>query len=430
MTNSGSLVLTESARSLPIVHCSISALSGAMNDPAGLEGLSRFSTRLMRRTAAGNSFTEVEERIDAMGASVGMDCGHGNASISGAVLSRNFEQFSQLLLEMFHGPGLQQSEMERLKRETVAEFLDILDDDEQLVNRWFTRTVFDTHPYGRTVLGTSESIEKIDVSDVQRCLQRHFTQGSLVVGFAGAVASEDVEAFVQRLDAGLPQYGESPQAVREPQISKGRRLVFVDKPERSQTQILMGGLGGHPQDADYIDLVIANTVFGGTFTARLSQEVRAKRGWSYGAYSSVAYERMRQAFSLWTFPAAADAAACLKLKFELLESWWQQGITSEELQRAKNYLTQSFAFARDTTSKRIGLSLEAVLLNLPKGFYDTYLQQIEAVTLESANAAIRNRISLQDMVISVVGTHAEVGSAIEDAIGGLQSSTVTPFNAP
>ena len=63
----------------------------------------------------------------------------------------------------------------------------------------------------------------------------------------------------------------------------GRHLVFVDKPDRTQTQILIGGLGTSAHDADHVPLIVANAVFGGTFTSRLMQEVRSKRGWSYGA---------------------------------------------------------------------------------------------------------------------------------------------------
>src|SRR5690606_30281998 len=123
----------------------------------------------------------------------------------------------------------------------------------------------------------------------------------------------------------------SVEAVTEPSPRSGRNLVVVDKPERSQTQILIGGLGSSPHDPDHVPLLVANTVFGGTFTARLSEEVRSKRGWSYGAYSSLPYDRRRQAFSMWTFPASTDAAACVALELQLLESWVTEGITEAEL---------------------------------------------------------------------------------------------------
>jgi zinc protease len=226
----------------------------------------------------------------------------------------------------------------------------------------------------------------------------------------------------------LPAGGNTPPPPPELAPSGGRRLLFVDKPERTQTQILIGGIGSHPSDADHFALTIANTVFGGTFTARLTQEVRAKRGWSYGAYSSLGYDRRRQAFSMWTFPKAEDAAACIQLELELLQQWWQSGITEEEFVWAKRYLVQSQAFARDTATKRIGLRLDEILNDLPPGHHDEFVPKIEAVTLEQANAAVRDRISLEHLSVVVLGTHAAIGEEVRKAVPDLVSERVVPFD--
>src|SRR5690606_32750779 len=96
------------------------------------------------------------------------------------------------------------------------------------------------------------------------------------------------------------------------------RVVIVDKPERTQTQILIGCLGTRPSDEDHTALVVANTVFGGAFSARLMQSIRAERGWSYGAYSSLPIDRTRQAFSMWAFPKTGDCAPCVELELAML----------------------------------------------------------------------------------------------------------------
>jgi hypothetical protein len=123
-----------------------------------------------------------------------------------------------------------------------------------------------------------------------------------------------------------------------------RRLVFVDKPERTQTQILLGEVGSHPRDADHISLHVATTIFGGTFTSRMMKAIRSERGWSYGAYARLPYDKERDAFSMWTFPAAKDAAACITLELELLNAWRDKGISARELAFAKRYLVRSHAF--------------------------------------------------------------------------------------
>ena len=93
----------------------------------------------------------------------------------------------------------------------------------------------------------------------------------------------------------------------------GRRLLVVDKPERTQTQILVGTMGTSAHDDDHVPMVVGNAVFGGTFTSRLMKEIRSKRGWSYGASARTGIDRRRQSWVLWTFPAATTpgpASSC------------------------------------------------------------------------------------------------------------------------
>jgi zinc protease len=428
MSADGPALLLERDAAIPLIHAGLSTRSGADEDPDGLEGLSRIAGRLMRRTAGGKSPDEVDARVDRMGASLGLDAGHGGVALSGVVLERSFADFMALLEETLTAPGLAEDELERLKRETNAELIEILDSDQQLAQRWFLRSVFAGHPYGRTVIGSERSLAAIGVADVRRCLEREFRRDSVLFGFAGAVDVERAQQAARSIWERLPTGGGAPLPPPEPVSEGGRRLVFVDKPERTQTQILIGGIGSHPSDPDHFALLLANTVFGGTFTARLTQEVRAKRGWSYGAYSSLGYDRRRQAFSMWTFPKAEDAASCLALEFELLERWWNEGISTEELVWAQRYLIQSQAFARDTATKRIGLRLDEMLNDLPAGWHDQFSERIAAVTLEQANAAVRNRISLEHLTVVVLGTHAAIGDEVKRAIPRLADERVVPFD--
>jgi zinc protease len=252
---------------------------------------------------------------------------------------------------------------------------------------------------------------------------------NLVFAFSGDIDRAQAEELVAELCSHL-ELGPAPRdSVGEPAVIPGRRLVFVDKPDRTQTQILIGGLGTHPRDEDHLALHVANTVFGGTFTARLTQEVRAKRGWSYGAYSSLPIDRRRQAFSMWTFPKAEDAAPCIKLELELLHDLRSKGITKKELAWAKKYLVRSHAFALDTASKRVGLLLDSALYGLPPGYYENYVERVKAVSLEQANAAVKARLSEQDLLVTVVGTASQIFDGIKASIPDLSSSEVVPYDA-
>jgi zinc protease len=133
---------------------------------------------------------------------------------------------------------------------------------------------------------------------------------------------------------------------------------------------------------------------------------------------------------MWTFPKSSDAAACIRLQIELLEQWHEKGVTQKELAWAKRYLVRSHAFAIDTAAKRVGLIIDELIYDLPPGYYKNYIDHVRAVTLAQVNAAIRNRISVNNLLVTVVGTESEIGGPVRDAIDGLRDVEVIPFDKP
>ena len=245
---------------------------------------------------------------------------------------------------------------------------------------------------------------------------------------SGDITAERAARFAESIAQALPEGEALADETPDPTLEAGRRLVIVDKPERTQTQILIGGLGSHPRDPDHLALAVANTAFGGTFTARLMQEVRVKRGWSYGAYSSLPFDRRRQAFSMWTFPKASDSVACIQLELEMLEAFRKNGLKKSELSWAKRYLIRSHAFAIDTASKRVGMKLDSNLYGLPAGYYENYLEALKGITLDDANRAVANRLSDENLRIVVVGTESVLGNDVRAAIPRLESSSVVRYD--
>jgi zinc protease len=424
----GAAVLLETSRALPLVSISIGLKTGAVLDAPGKEGTTRLLSRLMRRTAGGLEAQVIDTRIDSLGASLGADVAHSTMVFQATVISRSLNAFVDLLVDVLARPGLAGDELERLQRETLAELKDSLDDDRGLARRFFRRRFFGSHPYGRSVSGTPTSVPGISRADVQALFQRSFVRENLVFAFSGDLDAGGASQIAQRISDALPSGAAPLDTTPEPVAVPGRRLVIVDKPERTQTQILIGCLGSNARDEDHVPLLVANTIFGGTFTARMTQEVRSKRGWSYGAYSNVPIDRQRQSFSMWTFPKADDAGPCLRLELDMLRELRDEGVTKQELSWAKRYLVRSHCFAIDTAAKRVGLALDQALYDLPEDYYSRYLERVQAVTLEQANASVQNRLSVDDILVTVVGTNSVIGDAVRDAVVGLASAEVVPFD--
>ena len=426
----GSVLHSEPAGvGLPLVSLTVSFRTGGTSDPESKDGLLRLMLRLMRRGSKRLSASEVDGLVDRLGAEVSVEVAPTSSTLHAQVVSRNLDPFVALLNELLTSPAFDETELERLRRESEADLQEARDSDRGLANLWFRRTVFAGDAYARSANGRLSTLPNLRLADVHEAFARVVRKGNVVVGISGDISAEKATSVHHALLAGMPDGTATPLDLAEPSPVRGRSLVFVDKPERTQTQILVGRLGTHPRDADHVALSLANTAFGGTFTARLMQEIRAKRGWSYGASARLSIDKRRHAFSIWTFPAAEQAAECLALELSLWQAFYDQGVTKKEHRFFQKYLERSYAFEIDTAQKRLTQSVDLDLLDLPADYYSGYLAHLAAVTVEQANEAVRLRLNPESLVAVVVGTAETTYEAIRAAIPNLGASRIERFDA-
>lgn len=422
-----SRVFVENSRALPLVTVSVVFRAGAVLDAPGKEGVARATARLLRRGAGGRSAEQIDERVDALGAELATESSLSVTSLAFEVIRRNLDPMVDLARSVLDAPTFAEDELARLLREARAEIVESRDSDRTLVGRAFRRALFEGHPYARRVTGSLASLENIRVADVRGYHERHLTRANAFVALSGDIEEDEARRVAERLLSGLPEGVETPYGAPEPTPPEGARLVIVDKPARTQTQMVVGHLGTSPREPGHTAFAVANTAFGGTFTSRLTQEIRAKRGWSYGASSSISFDRRRDTYAMWSAPKNADSAPCLKLELELLAQFAKEGITAEELAFVKSYLLRSHAFDIDTARKRAHQRLDEAVYDVPPGFYGRFPERVAAVTLEDAVAAARTHVRPDDLVATVVGTASEVERDLR-AVRAWDRVDVVPFD--
>lgn len=419
--------LLERSDALPLVDLWVVCETGAMHDPDGREGALHLALRTLRRGTRSRSAREIDAAIDRLGAELSTSVDATTATIHAAVIRRNLPALLDLLAELLGEPTFPAAEFAQVAREVRADLIDSRDDDRTLAGRWFRRTLFAGHPFGRPASGTPRTLTALGRDHAVRTWKHTAVGTNVLLAAAGDITEEELLAFRDRILPRLPGGAAPAREVDAPRPLRGRRLVLVDKPARSQTQIYIGNLGTHPRDRDHHALVLGNTIFGGTFTARLMREIRSKRGWSYGASSRLGRDRAREAWSMWTFPAAADAPACIRLQLELLRKLLDEGVTERELNFARSFLVRGQAFEVDTPTKRLWQRLDRRLLSLPANFHDRYVERLQAVTRDEVNDALRRRLSADDLLVSVVATASELRAPLEKAIPDLASTLVVPY---
>jgi len=421
-------LLVEPCNQLPLVNVAVSFRGGRIHEPAGVSGLARLTARMLRRGSEGMSAEAVEQGIDRLGGEFGAHVGLGTSNVSFEVLTRNLAAMVDLVANLIAKPTVDDDELAKLKRQSEAETVRSRDSDSFLAGRALRRHLLRDHPHGRRIGGTIEEVRAIDAEAIRSFHAKHYSSSNAIVSICGDVEADAAEGIAERLLAQLPAGESIEYPATDPPPPRGRHLVVVDKPNRTQAQMVIGTLGTHPKDDDHTALLVANTAFGGSFTARLVQEIRAKRGWSYGASSLLSTSLVRETFSMWTAPATRDAAACLALQLEMLRAWVAEGIDQDELDFCKGYLRRSYAFEIDTAKKRLQQALERELFHLPDDFHERFVDHVDAVSLDDANAAIARRISADDLWISVTATEAAIGTELRDAAGPLVESIVDPYD--
>ncbi|HEX4448644.1 MAG TPA: pitrilysin family protein, partial [Polyangiaceae bacterium] len=229
----GTLLLLESSHDVPLVSIVVALRCGSTQDPQGKSGLSRIAMRMLRRGCGSLTSEQIDFRIDALGAEMAVDTSHSTVAVHAQVIARNLDAFVDLLGQMLGNPTFPDVELERLKRESAAEIVEARDNDRVVAQKALQRTLFEGHPYGRSSGGTTESVAAITRDDVLGFYKRFVVRGNVLVGISGDMTADRAPAIAAKLIAGLPAGERAPDPVVDPVMKPGRRLLVVDKPERT-----------------------------------------------------------------------------------------------------------------------------------------------------------------------------------------------------
>ncbi len=399
----------------PLVSFYISNRRGVACDPMGMEGLVAHTAELSFRGSGELGRDEFDERVDSLGAGLGIGTRRDFLTLRGTCLVRHLDTLFDLAEAALAGPRMEAAEHEQLVRETRYELDDLRDDDSSLAHRFFNRHVHPGHVYCRTALGTEQSLGRFGLEESSALHRQLFRKDDLVLGIAGPVDHAKLEQLGERIAhndaAALP----APNLLPPPPMP-GRRLILVDKPDREQCQVLMGHLVPAWGEQAHDRLHVVETAFGGMFTSRLMQEIRVKNGWSYGAGCMMHRALGSHAIQISLAPGADVCAPAIVRTLELFSDLQEKGLTPEELEFTRSYLQGSAAFERATANQRLFRKIQEEIHQLPSGFGDDYPKRLGTMSLKQINQACTEHLQPNDLCVVVVAT-ADTMLAKLEALG-------------
>ena len=386
---------------IPIVAIEMGFEAGAWLDPEGREGLSSLTMSMMDEGAGDLDAVAFSERADEISARFGFSAGRDGVSVSARFLIETLDESVDLLSLAMTSPRFDAEPLVRVRGQVLSGIAQGLTDPDTIASRaWFARA-FPDHPYGRPYSGTAESVSAITVEDMRAMRPRLLARGGVKISIVGAIGPEKAGEIVDRLLAGLPDETPEPTPRAETSPPAGIHVIREDVP---QSVAVIGQMGLRRDDPDYMAAFVMNYVLGGGgFTSRLTEEVREKRGLAYSVYS---YLSEREGTELY-MAGVQTANARIAESIDVIRAEWahmaEEGVTAEELEAAKTYLTGSFPLRFDSNAKIAGYLVFLQSEGLGPDYLDRRNGLVEAVTQEDIRRVAARLLRPETLSIVVVG---------------------------
>ena len=389
---------------IPFLSLSLHFRGGAALDPNGLEGLATMASGLLDEGAGeldSQAFrTELEDRAVRLSFDAGRDEFTGQLKTLTEHRARAFE----LLRLALTAPRFDAEPVDRIRSQLQANLRRRAEDPDYLAALTWFATAFPGHPYGRPVQGTIESLAAIERADLERFVDTRFSKDRLTIGVAGDVTAAELGPLLDLAFGDLPDHGALAEI--EPADPPATGTVVVRK-QVPQSQVLFGQAGLPRDDPDFYAAYVVNHMLGGSgFTARLTEEVREKRGLAYSVYS---YLYPLDHAPLWLGglgTANAAVGEALEVVRKEIAAMAAGEITQAALDDAKTYLTGSFPL-RLTTNDAIASTLVTMQVDdVGIDYLERRNDYIEAVTLADVRRVAARLYDPDRLLVVVVGEPA------------------------
>ena len=387
---------------LPVLALEFSFRGGLALDPVGKEGRSNMAVNLLTEGAGDLDSQAFATQVEDKAISMDFDANADSLTGSLKTLNEHRDAAIDLLRLAMTKPRMEAADIERVRAATLSAIARDNENPDYIARRTWMTTAFAGHPYGRPSRGTKESVTGLTEADLRAVIAQRFARDNLVVGAVGDITPEELGKVLDRAFGDLPAKS-APNDVPEATPAGAGRTIIVRRPV-PQSIILLGQPGIKRDDPDWFAASLVNYVLGGGgFNSRLMEEVREKRGLTYGIYTSLAsYDRAGIVMSS-SSTENTRAGRALDVTREVWTRMHEQGPTEEELANAKKYLTGSFALRLDSTT--------AIARTLVSVQYDklgiNYLNErddlINRVTLDDAKRVARRLLDPAKLFTVVVG---------------------------
>lgn len=401
-TAEGARVLFVEAHELPMFDLRLIFAAGSSQD-GDASGLAMLTNAMLNEGVPGKDTSAIAAGFEDLGADFSNGSYRDMALAGLRSLSEKDKRDAALKLfdQVIGQPTFPEEALTRIKNQVLAGFEYQKQNPGKLAALALFKQLYGDHPYARSSDGDEHSVPKITTAQLRAFHQKAYAAGNSVIALVGDLSRAEAETIAAQVSASLPKGPALPPTVA-PQVPKAG-VTHIEFPSK-QTHLLLAQLGITRNDPDYAALYLGNQILGGGgFGTRLMDQVREKRGLTYGVSSGFTGMQARGPFSIALQTRAELSEGTLKLVQDIVRDYLKSGPTQKELDDAKRELAGSFPLSTASNGDIVAQLGAIGFYDLPSDYLETFLTQVQGLSVEQVKAAMQRHLDPDAFVIVTAG---------------------------
>jgi len=365
--------------SIPFVAIEIVFDGGASIEDPAKRGATNLMMALLEEGSGELDARAFQETRESLAASYGFDSYDDSVSVSAVFLTENQDEAVALLREALVNPRFDQDAIDRVRGQVLSNIRSDANNPNRIANAALDAAAFGDHPYGTSIDGTAETVTALTRSDLLQAPRDALVTSRVHVGAAGDISAQELGMLVDLLLGDLPTDGPDLPVAVPFGLGGGTTIIPFETP---QSVALFAHEGIERDAGDFFAAFLLNQILGGSGPeSRLMHEVREERGLTYGVYSSLVtkdYANMYIGSVASANDRIAEAIDVIRAEWELAA---REGVTAEELDAAKTYLTGAYPLRFDGNAEIAGILVGMQAVGLTPDYIVNRHDYVNAVTL-------------------------------------------------
>lgn len=386
---------------IPFTALELRFRGGTSLDAPGKRGAVMLMSALLEEGSAGLDSQGFAEAREALATRFGFDANADMVTVSAQMLSENRVQAAALLRGALMDPAFDQGAIDRVRGQILSMIDAAASSPDNIASQTAAKIAYGDHPYGSTDLGTASSVTALTRDDLLAAKAATMARDRLYVSAVGDITPDALGALLDGLLGDLPDTGAPQPADLDVALTGTTTVVDFDTP---QSMVIFGQKGLKLSDPDYYQAFVLNQIIGGSgFTARLMDEVRQKRGLTYGISSNLVTMDHAETWQGSFASGNERVAKAIQVVRDVWADVAKNGVSQAELDAAKTYMTGSYPLRFDGNGNIADILVGMQMDGLPIDYVGRRNTLIEAVTLDDVNRVARERLSPGTLSFVVVG---------------------------